>query len=181
VDADGSIRPVRPDELALLPALEEAADTLFAELGLGPLPGPGTVEELTAALVVLVAGDPPVGLCRIDRIDRTDRTDRIDRTDRTDRTRGGAHLEQLSVHPDHGRRGIGRALLRAACEWATAHGYPELTLATYRDVPWNGPFYASEGFVEVGPVDDWMLAHGLPREEPVMARFGTRVLMRRRL
>ena len=29
---------------------------------------------------------------------------------------GGAHLEQLSVHPDHGRRGIGRALVRAAVE-----------------------------------------------------------------
>ena len=48
-------------------------------------------------------------------------------------------------------------------------------------MPWNGPFYASEGFVEVGPVDDFMVAHGLPPEEPVMSRFGARVLMRRRL
>ncbi len=157
------IRPVRPDELALLPALESAADTVFASLGIGPLPGPGTVAEFAAALVVLVAGDPPVGLCRIDRIG------------------DGAHLEQLSVHPDHARRGIGRALLRAGCGWAAAQGYPELTLATYRDVPWNGPFYASEGFVEVGPVDDWLVAHGLAPEEPVMGRFGTRVLMRRPL
>jgi hypothetical protein len=61
------------------------------------------------------------------------------------------------------------------------HGYDELTLATYRDVPWNGPFYASEGFVEVGPVDEFMVAHGLRPEEPVMSRFGARVLMRRRL
>jgi len=155
------IRPVRPDELALLPALESAADTVFASLGIGPLPGPGAVEDFAAALIVLVAGDPPVGLCRIDRIG------------------DGAHLEQLSVHPDHARRGIGRALLRAGCGWAAAQGYDELTLATYRDVAWNGPFYATEGFVEDGPVDDWLVAHGLAPEEPVMSRLGTRVLMRR--
>ena len=131
--------------------------------GSGRCPGPGTVEEFAAALVVLVAADPPVGLCRIDAIG------------------DGAHLEQLSVHPDHARRGIGRALLRAGCAWATEQGYRELTLATYRDVPWNGPFYASEGFVEVGPVDDWHLARGLEPEEPVMGRFGTRVLMSRSL
>jgi GNAT superfamily N-acetyltransferase len=163
VVAIAPIRTVRPDELVLLPAIESAADTMFERLAIGPLPGPGTVEEFAAALVVLVAGDPPVGLCRIDGI------------------AGGAHLEQLSVLPDHAGRGVGRALLRAGCDWAAAHGYTELTLATYRDVPWNGPFYASEGFAEVGPVDEFMAAHGLPPEEPVMSRFGARVLMRRRL
>ena len=157
------IRPARPDELALLPGLEAAADTVFDPLGIGPLPGPGTEEEFSAALVVLVAGDPPVGLCRIDGIS------------------GGAHLEQIAVHPDHAGRGIGRALLRAACDWAADHSYPELTLATYRDVPWNGPFYASEGFVEIGPVHAFRRAHGLPPEDPVMTRFGARVLMRRSL
>ena len=65
--------------------------------------------------------------------------------------------------------------------WAAEHGYDALTLATYRDVPWNGPFYASEGFVEVGPVDDWLVAHGRPPEEPIMGRFGVRVLMCRPL
>ena len=149
--------------MALLPALEAAADTMFDALGIGPLPGPGTVEEFSGALVVLVAGDPPVGLCRIDAL------------------AGGPHLEQLSVHPDHAGHGVGRALLRAGCDWAREAGYCDLTLATYRDVPWNGPFYASEGFEEDGPVDAWLLVHGHPPEEPVMGRGGTRVLMRRRL
>jgi GNAT superfamily N-acetyltransferase len=157
------IRPARPGELVLLPDLETSADAMFEPLGIGPLPGPGTEEEFAAALVVLVAGDPPVGLCRIDAIG------------------SGAHLEQLSVHADHAGRGIGRALLRAGCAWTAARGYPEITLATYRDVPWNGPFYASEGFVERGPVDDFLEAHGLPPEEPVMGRFGARVLMVKRL
>ena len=53
-----------------------------------------------------------------------------------------------------------------------SHDFDEITLATYRDVPWNGPFYASEGFVERGTADDFLRAHGLPPEEPVMGRFG---------
>ena len=157
------IRPARSDQLVLLPAIEAAADTLFEALGIGPLPAPGTPQDFANALVVLVAADPPVGLCRIDGID------------------GRAHLEQLSVHPDHAGQGIGRALLRAGCAWAQAQNFDEITLATYRDVPWNGPFYATEGFVERGPVDDFMRSHGLEPEEPVMGNFGARVLMVRRL
>ena len=61
------------------------------------------------------------------------------------------------------------------------HDFDEITLATYRDVPWNGPFYASEGFVERGTVDDFLRAHGLEPEEPVLGRFGARVLMVRSL
>ncbi len=157
------VRPARPEELAFLPDLEAASDTLFLSLDIGPLPPPGTVDELRGALVVLVAGEPPVGFARIDRLG------------------GGAHLEQLAVHPDHGRQGIGRALVRSACGWAEKAGHAEITLATYRDVPWNGPFYASEGFVEVGPADEWFVARGASREAPVMSRFGTRVVMRRPL
>jgi GNAT superfamily N-acetyltransferase len=149
--------------MPLLPALETSSEAMYEAIGIGPLPGPSTPEEFAGALAVLVCGDPPVGLARIDRIDDT------------------AHLEQLSVHPDSARRGIGRALLRAACDWARDHGYDELTLVTYRDVPWNGPFYGTEGFAEAGPLQDWQRAHGLPPEEPVLARFGVRVLMSRRL
>jgi GNAT superfamily N-acetyltransferase len=154
-----AVRPARPNELAGLPALEAASDTLFLSLGIGPLPPPGRPEELAAALVVLVVGDPPSGFARIDEL------------------AGGAHLEQLAVHPDHARRGLGRALVRASCAWARQAGFAELTLITYFDVPWNGPFYASEGFTERGAADDWRAARGLAPEEPVMARFGARVIM----
>ena len=82
-----SALPTR-DELAQLPALEAAADTMFEALGIGPLPGPATAEEYGGALVVLVAGDPPVGLCRIDGVG------------------AGAHLEQLAVHPHHTPHGV---------------------------------------------------------------------------
>lgn len=57
-----------------------------------------------------------------------------------------AHLEELDVHPSHGRRGIGSALVRAVCDWARASGLRAVTLTTYRDIPWNAPLYAGLGF-----------------------------------
>jgi GNAT superfamily N-acetyltransferase len=60
-----------------------------------------------------------------------------------------AHLDELDVLPEAGGRGIGRALLEAAAAWARAHGHAQLTLTTFRDVPWNGPFYARAGFAVI--------------------------------
>jgi GNAT superfamily N-acetyltransferase len=57
-----------------------------------------------------------------------------------------AHLEELDVLPSHGRRGIGSALLQTVCSWARERRYRAVTLRTFRDVPWNGPFYRSRGF-----------------------------------
>jgi GNAT superfamily N-acetyltransferase len=63
----------------------------------------------------------------------------------------GFHVQQMDVDPCHARRGHGRALLRHARAAATAAGFPCMLLTTLRDVPWNAPFYASEGFVELPP------------------------------
>lgn len=167
-----AVRVARADELPLLPPLEKDADDMFLSLGIGPLPGPGSVEDLAAAEVVLVVGDPPQGFARLDLLKTPDGAVAAP---------GSVHLEQLSVDPDHGRRGVGRALLREAVVWATEQGYHELTMATYRDVPWNGPFYVSEGFTETAAVDEWYVAHGLEPEEEVMGQGGTRVLMTQRL
>jgi GNAT superfamily N-acetyltransferase len=59
---------------------------------------------------------------------------------------GAAHLEELDVLPLHGRRGIGSALVDAVCSWAARAGYAAVTLRTFRDVPWNRPFYERKGF-----------------------------------
>jgi GNAT superfamily N-acetyltransferase len=59
------------------------------------------------------------------------------------------HIEEVGVHPRHGRRGIGAALVRAACGWAERSGHETLTLTTFRAVPFNMPFYAKLGFEEV--------------------------------
>ena len=41
---------------------------------------------------------------------------------------------------------VGFALLRRVCESAQAAGRDRVTLSTFRDVPWNAPFYARHGF-----------------------------------
>ena len=95
---------------------------------------------------------------------------------------GAGHLEQVTVHPDHGRQGIGRLLIDAVAAWARARGYSALTLMTFRDVPWNGPYYRRLGFedipeAELGPgllqLRANEVAHGLD--------IGIRGAMRRRL
>ncbi len=59
------------------------------------------------------------------------------------------HLDEIDVHPDHGRRGAGTALVRAVCEWTRRSGYSGITLTTFRGVPWNMPFYSRLGFEDV--------------------------------
>src|SRR5438445_4218578 len=46
---------------------------------------------------------------------------------------------RFDVHPSHGRRGLGTALVREVCEWATLCGYVMLTLTTFRAVAWHLP------------------------------------------
>lgn len=64
---------------------------------------------------------------------------------------GEPHLDEIDVHPAHGRRGLGRALVAAVLDWAREAGQRGITLTTFRDVPWNAPFYASLGFRELAP------------------------------
>jgi GNAT superfamily N-acetyltransferase len=59
------------------------------------------------------------------------------------------HLHELDVEPSHGRRGLGTALVRTVCQWASVAGHSMLTLTTFRAVAWNMPFYARLGFVEI--------------------------------
>jgi len=61
------------------------------------------------------------------------------------------HLEEIDVHPDHARRGLGAALLGAVIEYARSRGYGSISLCTFRHLPWNAPFYARHGFRVLGP------------------------------
>lgn len=64
-----------------------------------------------------------------------------------------AVIHQVSVHTDHHRRGLGARLIQAAMDAARAKGARTLGLTTYRDIPWNGPYYARLGFIEVAGSD----------------------------
>jgi GNAT superfamily N-acetyltransferase len=92
---------------------------------------------------------------------------------------GLLHLEQVSVHPDAARRGIGRSLIEHLARVAAAEGVPALTLTTFAEVPWNAPYYERCGFrrladAELGPglreIRGREAAHGLDRWPRVCMR-----------
>lgn len=84
-----------------------------------------------------------------------------------------AHLRELDVVPEAAGRGIGRALVERVCDLAARRGHRRLVLTTFRDVPFNAPWYARLGFRELtrdsaGPALDAILRAeaeaGLPAE-----------------
>jgi GNAT superfamily N-acetyltransferase len=133
-----TISLARPQHLAALPAIELAAARLL--VGHAPesvLAESTTTEEFEAAraqghLWVGLACDVPVGFAHVAVLEA-----------------GSAHLKEIDVLPGHGRRGIGARLVQAVCEWARNAGFEAVTLTTFREVPFNLPFYAKMGFAEV--------------------------------
>lgn len=69
------------------------------------------------------------------------------------------YLDQISVHPDHGRQGLGKALVARVIKEAKLRKLRGVTLSTFRDLAWNGPFYRRLGFREIAraKLADWML------------------------
>lgn len=62
---------------------------------------------------------------------------------------GAALLAQLDVHPAHGRKGLGSAIVRRAIDQARDNGIEALYLTSFSHVPWNAPFYEKFGFVRL--------------------------------
>jgi GNAT superfamily N-acetyltransferase len=87
------------------------------------------------------------------------------------------HLEQLSVRPEHSRRGLGRQLLDAAREHAQERGHERISLRTYADVPWNAPFYERVGFAEEDPATDFHESLVDAEAQLGLDRYGRRVQM----
>jgi ribosomal protein S18 acetylase RimI-like enzyme len=73
---------------------------------------------------------------------------------------GRGHVEEVSVDPAAQGQGIGSALLDAVASHAAADGLDGVTLTTFRDVPWNRPFYERRGFRVLDPGE---IAPGLSR------------------
>ena len=69
---------------------------------------------------------------------------------------GNAHVAQVSVAPDYAGRRIGKAMIEFVEAWGRAAGCPATTLTTFRDVPWNAPYYLRLGYevladTQIGP------------------------------
>uniref|UniRef100_UPI002453D529 GNAT family N-acetyltransferase n=1 Tax=Nocardia abscessus TaxID=120957 RepID=UPI002453D529 len=52
----------------------------------------------------------------------------------------------LAAPPDLGGPRIGKRLIDRAARWAVTAGLPAMTLTTFTDVAWNGPYYQRLGF-----------------------------------
>lgn len=88
-----------------------------------------------------------------------------------------AHLLRIAVDPDVQRRGIGRDLLRAVLERATAEGAARVLLEVGASNRPARALYEAAGFTEIGRRAGYYKAP--PDDAVVMAR-STRVLQKRR-
>jgi GNAT superfamily N-acetyltransferase len=128
------IRQASIEGLAQLEAVERAAAQLFVQ---SPYPdlaeSPLNISDFdpsTQLVWAVFAGEQIVAFTLVDQFGDY------------------AHIHELDVHPQHARRGLGARLLAHVGVWAQAQGLHYLTLTTFRNVPWNAPYYARLGFVE---------------------------------
>ncbi|HEY3685004.1 MAG TPA: GNAT family N-acetyltransferase [Streptosporangiaceae bacterium] len=167
-----TIRKLGADELARVQSIELASGRVFADIGMAEIADedPPTLDTLAAyqagGRAWVTAGDDgtPIAFVLVDVID------------------GGAHIEQISVHPGSARRGVGAELIAHVADWARDRGLTALTLTTFVDVPWNAPYYARLGF---RAVPDTELSPGLRAVRTEEGRHGLdrwpRTAMRREL
>jgi predicted N-acetyltransferase YhbS len=137
------IRTACIEELPLLSRIEEESAGLFLDTpypfiaNANPLPL-DFVQQQFQAEQVWVAVDQQqtvVGYAIAQEVDRT------------------LYLEEIDVLPKHGRKGIGSALVKTVCACATRRGYGIVSLSTFRNIPWNEPFYSKLGFCPVDEAD----------------------------
>ena len=137
------IRLATDEDVPALPAIESAAAALFLQYAeTANLPDdPTAPAEFYAAQqdgrlwVAALPNGVPIGFALVEML------------------ADAVHLEEVDVHPQYGRQGVGTALVQAVCAWARAHGIAAVTLTTFRRIPWNEPFYRKLGFRELKPAE----------------------------
>ncbi|TBR38466.1 N-acetyltransferase [Marinomonas agarivorans] len=134
------LRQAYPDELQALISIDDNASQLYAEAGLViefESDHPFVVDESVRwaeaiqkglAYVVTNEYDTPIGFMTLDFVDQV------------------PYLDQLAVHPDYMRQGVGSRLLDFAIAWSDKK---PLWLTTYSHIAWNKPYYEKHGFTAV--------------------------------
>lgn len=131
-----TLRPTRIDDVAALPAIERAAGQRFRDV-----PALAWLADNEVICVedhlgyagrglswLALADDRPVGFILAEAHPSS------------------LFIVELSVHLDRQGRVLGRQLIARAAAHARSLGLNSLTLTTFRDVPWNAPFYRRLGF-----------------------------------
>lgn len=151
------------DDIARLQAIEASADELVPySRDEGWPPAAAGAARMAVPGLLFVIGEPAVGFVHV-----------------LDLGEGHWHLEQLSVARDQAGQGMGRALLRAAIAVASGLGGSEMTLMTFADLPFNAPFYATEGFLPVTDTREGLRGFVEAEARLGMSRWGPRVAMSR--
>ena len=138
-----SLRLARPADAEFMPEIERAAGSLFEAVdGLAGLFGNRTIplERLVRYIrkghcLTAHSGERMIGFLVCEPFRRE------------------LHIWEIDVHPDFQGQGVGAGLLRACMIDARNSGFAAITLTTFRDIPWNSPFYKSRGFEEVTALD----------------------------
>lgn len=146
------IRPARPEDAAALRALDRAVWSISVT------PGPlsdapfDTAGVLVAEVDGALAGYVALG-----------------RSTPLEANRHVLYVRGLNVAPGQQRRGIGRALLRAAVDAARAQGARRLTLRVLSTNPGAQALYESFGFVVEGVLREEFLLDGRYVDDVLMA------------
>lgn len=90
-------------------------------------------------------------------------------------------ISELSVDPEHGRRGIGRALLSAALERARWFHHRAVGLTADAVIPVGAPFYHRSGFVRLPDADcpPWLRRRKRAETPPGSSETSRCVMIRR--
>ncbi|MCU6304045.1 GNAT family N-acetyltransferase [Enterobacter cloacae] len=131
-----TVRPTRPGDVTALPAIERAAGERFRDYPELAWLAEGDVISAEQHLDyaerglswLALANDQPVGFILAET------------------HVSSLFIVELSVHLDWQGKGMGRRLIACVADQARKRGLASLTLTTFRDVPWNAPFYARLGF-----------------------------------
>ena len=131
-----TVRPTRPGDVTALPVIERAAGERFRDYPELAWLAEGEVISAEQHLDyaerglswLALANDQPVGFILAEL------------------HVSSLFIVELSVHLDWQGKGIGRRLIACVADQARKRGLASLTLTTFRDVPWNAPFYARLGF-----------------------------------
>jgi GNAT superfamily N-acetyltransferase len=141
--SDFSIRPGRLSDVPFLGDVERSAAQIFRTANLDSLADGPTVDppflasmvDMKQLWVAVDRKDEPIGFVGGENID------------------GNFHLVEISVARPYQGKGVGKVLMEQMIEEVRRVGYKIITLTTYRDLPWNGPWYSRMGFSEVRIVD----------------------------
>ncbi len=154
-----SIRAAHLDEMLLVQQIERRAAARLATVGLPaaadlpvqPIEALQTACRQGRILVTVDEEDTAVGFAIFDLYEDE------------------GHLLELDVVPEHAGNGLGRRLIEDVIARTRAAGLPRLILTTFRDIPFNAPFYARLGF---GIVDEANLSPRLARIREAERRMG---------